>query len=243
MTSVDDAAGVGAGAGSGVGSGGAGAGVGPAGAAGAAGVGADFADWGAAGAGSERVGLLRWWPWGRRGGVSVRSRFIVPGGVPGVVPRVAAVALALSAFAFMAPPYAVIAVALAVIGAFVPGSLGTWGCALMIGLAHLSHSADVADWRPYATLAVVHLLHVVGGLAMVVPWRARIQARALRAPLARWAAIQVPAQVVLVGVLFASTSLRKEHLFDAPTAAVFAVVAAVCLAVIAVLLVRSSPRR
>jgi hypothetical protein len=242
MTSVDGTPGVGSG-------------VGATGAAGAAetasvgagagsGVGADFADSGAAGAGSGRVGLLRWGRWGRpRRGVSVRSRFIVPGGVPGVVPRAAAVALALSAFAFMAPPYAVIAVALAVIGAFVPGSLGTWGCALMIGLAHLSHSADVGDWRPYATLAVVHLLHVVGGLAMVVPWRARIQARALRRPLVRWAVIQVPAQLVLVGVLLASTSLRREHLFDAPTAAVFAVVAAVCLAVIAVLLVRSSPRR
>jgi hypothetical protein len=203
---------------------------------------ADTVD-GAGAAGSAGAVILRWRPWGRRRGVSVRSRFVVPGGVPGVVPRVAAVAVALSAFAFMAPPYAVIAVALAVIGAFVPGSLGTWGCALMIGLAHLSHSAEVGDWRPYATLAVVHLLHVLGGLAMVVPWRARMQARVLRRPLVRWVVIQVPAQLVLVGVLLASTSLRRVHLFDAPTAAVFAVVAAVCLGAIATLLVRSSPRR
>jgi len=76
-----------------------------------------------------------------------------------------------------------------------------------------------------------------------VPWRARMQARVLRRPLVRWVVIQVPAQLVLVGVLLASTSLRRVHLFDAPTAAVFAVVAAVCLGAIATLLVRSSPRR
>jgi hypothetical protein len=174
---------------------------------------------------------------------SVRSRFIVPGSVPGLVPRVVAVVVSASAFAFMDAPYALIAVALAVVGAFAPGSLGTWGCALVIGLAQLARPADGADWRPYATLAVVHLLQVLGGLAMVVPGRSRMQLRVFRRPLLRWVVIQVPAQVVLAGVLAASASLRGVRIFDAPMAALFAVVAAACLGVIAVALALSSPRR
>ena len=68
---------------------------------------------------------------GRRGTL-LRSRFLVERSVWGVVPRAAVVVLAASAFAFMDPPYAVIAVALAVVGASAPGSLGAWGCALEI---------------------------------------------------------------------------------------------------------------
>jgi hypothetical protein len=179
---------------------------------------------------------------GRRGTL-LRSRFVVAGSASGVVPRAAAVLVAASAFAFMDPPYAVIAMALAVVGAFAPGSLGTWGCALVIGLAQLAHPADAADWRPYATLAVVHLLHVLGGLTMVVPWRSRMQVRVLRRPLVRWIVIQVPAQALLAGVLVASASLRGVRVFDAPTAALFAVVAAACVGLIAVVLTLSSPRR
>jgi hypothetical protein len=156
---------------------------------------------------------------------------------------VAVVVLAASAFAFMDPPYAVIAVALAVVGAFAPGSLATWGCALVIGLAQLARPADATDWRPYATLAVVHLLQVLGALTMVVPWRSRMQVRVLRRPLVRWTVIQVPAQGVLTGVLFASAALRGVHVFDAPTGALFAVAAAACVGLIAVVLTLSSPRR
>ncbi|GAA4342435.1 hypothetical protein [Microbacterium rhizosphaerae] len=179
---------------------------------------------------------------GRRGTL-LRSRFLVAGSVSGVVPRAAVVVVAAAAFAFMDPPYAVIAVALAVVGAFAPGSLGTWGCALVIGLAPLARPADAADWRPYATLAIVHLLQVLGGLTMVVPWRSRMQVRVLRRPLVRWVLIQVPAQALLAAVLFASASLRGVRVFDAPTAALFAIVAAACVGLIAVVLTLSSPRR
>ncbi|MDL9981570.1 hypothetical protein [Microbacterium candidum] len=176
-------------------------------------------------------------------GGAARSRLRVYGGMPGWVPRAASVVLALSAFALMAPPYAIIAVALAVVGALVPGWLGTWGCAMVIGFAQLSRPEDAADWRPYVTLAVVHLLHVLGALSIVVPWRSVLEARALRRPLLRWLAIQVPAQAALAAVLLASGVFRRERILDAPTAALFGIVATVFLAGIAVLLVRSSPRR
>jgi hypothetical protein len=164
---------------------------------------------------------------------------VVAGAVlPGALPRAAVVALACTAFALVPLPAAVIAVAFAVVAAVVPASLGAWAAALAIGLGQLAHPADPSDWRSYAALAVVHLLHVIGGMAMVVdPW-GRMQVRALRRPLLRWLWIQLPAQAVLAAVLLV------PHAPFAGAGGAFAIAAAVCLCAAAVVIVRlASPRR
>ncbi|KHK96884.1 hypothetical protein LK09_13625 [Microbacterium mangrovi] len=167
----------------------------------------------------------------------LRARVAAGPLVPGVLPALLVVAVSCAAFALIPLVPALIAVALAVVGAVIPSSLAAWGAALMIGFGQLAHPPAVDDWRSYAALAVVHLIHVLGGLAMVVDPRGTMQARVLRRPLLRWLWIQLPAQAVLAAVLL----LPRVPVNDGGG---FAVAAALCLCAAAVVVVRlASPRR
>lgn len=158
--------------------------------------------------------------------------------VPALVPRVAVVAVSCLAFALVPLPAALVAVALSVAAALVPTSLGAWGAALVIGAGQLAHPASVGDWRIYAALAVVHLLHVLGGFAMFVDPRGMMQLRTLRRPLQRWLWIQLPAQALLVVVLAVPRPALESD------GGVLAVVAGVCLCAVAAIVVRlATPRR
>lgn len=156
--------------------------------------------------------------------------------VPAMAPRVLSLVIGGTAAVLLVPePFAVIGVALAVLGAVIPASLGVWGTAAVIALAQLAHAPDAADWHPYAALACVHLLHVVGAIAFVVEPTGTMQVRVFARPLLRWVTIQVPAQVVLAAALALSSSgmARSSWL-----PGVFALVAAAAVAVFVVVLLR-----
>jgi hypothetical protein len=156
--------------------------------------------------------------------------------IPAVLPRLLAVLIGGVAAIVMVPePFAAIAAGLAVLAAVIPGSLASWGTALIVALTQLARAPDAADWHPYATLAIVHLLHVLGAIAIVVEPVGSMQLRIFARPLLRWAIIQVPAQAVLAVVLMLSSegSLRSPWL-----PGVFAVVAAAAVAAVVVLLLR-----
>ncbi|KRA23135.1 hypothetical protein ASD65_00905 [Microbacterium sp. Root61] len=156
--------------------------------------------------------------------------------VPAVALRVAIVALGASAFVLVPFPMAWVAFALAVLGAIVPISVCTWASAAIIALAQLVGLPPALDLRPFAVLAIVHLLHVLGALTLVVDWRGTLQVRAVVPTVRRLLAIQIPAAAVLVVVL----AFGPWHL---PTgvAAIVALCAG-CAAAAAVLLV-VVPRR
>ncbi|MHA7986474.1 hypothetical protein ACX9R5_11755 [Rathayibacter sp. CAU 1779] len=156
--------------------------------------------------------------------------------MPSLTPRLLVALIGGSASLLLVPePFAVVSAALALLGAVLPASLAAWGTALVIGLAQLARPADAADWHPYAVLAVVHLLHVLGAVTLVVEPFGRMQVRALARPLTRWIVIQVPAQAVLAATLVLTTSgaLRTPVL-----PGVFAVLAVLAVGVAAFLVVR-----
>ncbi|MGA0565926.1 hypothetical protein ACO2Q7_01180 [Rathayibacter sp. KR2-224] len=155
--------------------------------------------------------------------------------IPGFAPRLAVALIGCSAALTLVPgPFGYVGVALAILGALFPGTLGAWGCALVIVLAQLARSPSVTDWHPYLMLAVAHLLHVLGALAIVVEPGGVLQLRALRRPLLRWAAIQLPAQCVLAAALLVAGS-GAPHL---PLPGIFAAIAALCVAALVVLVIR-----
>ena len=52
------------------------------------------------------------------------------------------------------------------------------------------------DWHFFVLLAGLHLLHVLATLTLAHPWRSWVQLAAIRPPLHRYLAVQVPVQIV-----------------------------------------------
>jgi hypothetical protein len=78
-----------------------------------------------------------------------------------------------------------------------------WGLLLVLGLSQVSREPSVTDLTFYLLLAGVHLLHVLGGLARVLPWAGRMQVGALVQPIQRFVLVQAVAQPAAVGALLA----------------------------------------
>ena len=156
--------------------------------------------------------------------------------VTGLAPRIAIVVVGATGSLLLIPaPFSFIAVVFALLGAVLPTSLGTWIAAALIGFAQLARTPDASDWRPYAALAGVHLLHVIGSLTLVVDPFGRMQLRVFARPLRRWILIQLPAQAALAIVLLIEAS---HGIHPGVLSGLFAIVAAVALGVIAVLIIR-----
>ena len=156
--------------------------------------------------------------------------------VPGLTPRIAVAVIGVAGALLLLPaPFSYLAGLFAVLDAVIPASLGAWVTAAFIAFGQLARTPDAADWRPYAALAVVHLLHVLGALALVVEPFGRMQLRVFARPLRRWLLVQIPAQAVLVGALLIEA---YGGLKVGPASGAFAIVAAAGVAVIAVLIIR-----
>lgn len=165
----------------------------------------------------------------------LHARISVGPHLPGFAPRLAIALVGGVAALFLVPvPFAYLGLALAILGALFPATLAVWGCALVIALAQLGRVPEPTDWHPYVTLAVAHLLHVIGALSIVVEPGGVLQARVLRRPLLGWVAVQVPAQCVLVAVLI----FASAHSMLLPLPGAFAAVGAVCAGALVVLVIR-----
>lgn len=114
--------------------------------------------------------------------------------------RAAGVVVSAASFFLIPVPYAILVVVLAAIGAVVPATFTTWAAIAVLALAQLGQPLDA---RASLFLVIVHLLHVIGGLQLALPWTGRLQVRALVSPARRWLTLQVPAQVLLVLALLA----------------------------------------
>ena len=132
--------------------------------------------------------------------------------VPAIGPWVPTATLHLSFFALAAglclhvlvsPFWRVIGLLLAAAITLVPRWVPTWWLLLLLALSQLWREPSATDLDFYLLVAGVHLLHVLGGLARLLPWMGRIQVAALVRPAQRFVLVQAVAQPVAVGALLA----------------------------------------
>jgi hypothetical protein len=157
--------------------------------------------------------------------------------IPGAAARVAlvAVAVALALLVYGPRGWFYVGVLLALLAAAVPDYLLGWLLIVFLALGELGHRVTL-DWRILVLIAGVHLLHVLAGLSYVVPWRSWLSPAALRAPLRRFLAIQLPCQLTAVAALGLLAPAAGGH--RPLTLGVFALAGAGALALLALLLLR-----
>lgn len=110
---------------------------------------------------------------------------------------------------------------------------GPWAAvySVTIGVLLLISGTEPFAPRVFALIGIVHLVVALHSVAAGLPWAARLQLRALRGPLSRFAAVQFAAQALaLIGALLTGAAVTVPWL---------AVVAAAGLAAIAATLHRS----
>lgn len=124
---------------------------------------------------------------------------------------------------------------IALVATLAPHVVAPWWLLFVLGLSQLWRTPSATDVAFYVLLAGVHLLHVLGGIARLLPWNGRIQVAALVRPLRRFALIQAVSQVVAVGALMAFSGGRG-------TMSGLSILAAAMLGVVAVVLARGVRR-
>lgn len=155
--------------------------------------------------------------------------------VPAVAVRAAVVIVGvlLSLVDYRLTGWLAVGIALSVAAAWSPQRLLGWVLIAFLAAGRLAHHAQL-DWRFLVLLAGLHLLHVLAMLALALPWRSWVNPAVFVAPLGRFVAIQLPAQLVAVVALLL---LAPDHHGHRPlTVAGFSVVGAVALAVVGLLL-------
>ena len=136
---------------------------------------------------------------------AVRPRIVPELGarIPGYGTRVAFVAVA-ALLCFDRTPngfWLVVGLALTALAVAAPRQLYAWALLLLLGASQLSRDPSAHDWHFFALLAGLHLLHVLAALTLAHPWRSWVQLAAIRPPLHRYLAVQVPVQIVALFTL------------------------------------------
>lgn len=144
----------------------------------------------------------------RGGGYTTRVRASVPDIGPSVptaaVPLLhLAVAAGLCLLALPSPSLVAIGLLLALLETVAPNHVPAWLLLLTLGLSQLWRHPSATDVVYYLLLAAVHLLHVLSGLARLLPWRGRMQVSAFAPPLRRYLLVQAVVQPVAAGALIA----------------------------------------
>ena len=114
-----------------------------------------------------------------------------------------AVAAGLCVLVHAHPFWLVVGLLLAAGTTLAPDRVPAWWLLLLLALSQIWREPSVTDPTFYLLLAGVHLLHVLGGLARLLPWMGRLQLRALVSPLRRFVLVQTVSQAVAVGALLA----------------------------------------
>jgi len=127
-----------------------------------------------------------------------------------------------------------VGIVLSVAAAWFPRHLLAWGLILFLAAGRLAHHASLS-WQFLVLLAGVHLLHVLGMLALELPSRSWLQPQLFVAPLKRFLVIQIPTQLVAILALLLLAPRSNGH--RPLTIAEFGVVGALALAGLALLLV------
>lgn len=143
-----------------------------------------------------------------------------------------AVATVLCALVLASPFWIAVGLSLAIAAILLPKLVPAWWLLLLLALSQLWREPRVTDVAFYLLLAGVHLLHLLDGLARLLPWDGRVQVVAIRRPLRRFVLMQAVVQAVAVGALFAARG-------GPGTVPGLSILAALVLGLLAVVLVRS----
>jgi hypothetical protein len=127
----------------------------------------------------------------------------------------------------------VVGIVLSVAAASSPRTLLAWVLILYLAAGRLAHHASLS-WKFLVVLAGVHLLHVLGMLALELPWRSWVQPQLFVAILRRFLVIQVPTQLLAILALLLLAPSPDGH--RPLTIAGFGVVGALALAGLALLI-------
>ncbi len=146
-----------------------------------------------------------------------------------------AVAAGLCVLVLPAPLWLSIGLSLAVAGTLAPNTVPTWWLLLLLGVSQLSRVPSATDTVYYLLLAGLHLLHVVGSFARVVPWSGRLQIAAVVRPLQRFVLLQAVVQPFAFVALLLFGEIRGSIPW-------LPIVAAVTLASVAAVLFRGRRR-
>ena len=157
--------------------------------------------------------------------------------IPALALRAAAatVGILLTLLVYRAPGFLVLGIVFSLLAAWAPAYLLSWVMIVFLGLGQLGRPATLS-WQLLVLLAGLHLLHLLGMLSLALPWRSWMQPRALRAPLLRFLAIQVPVQLLAVGLMLLLAPNSHGH--RPLTAAAAAVLGAPALAGLTLLMLR-----
>lgn len=160
--------------------------------------------------------------------------------VPAITVSVALVVagLALTVVSYGVNGWLVLGVALTAGAVWSPRSLAGWALILFVAAGELTRH-DGLTWRVLVLLAGIHLLHVLAMLTLELPRRSWLDPAVFAAPLRRFVAIQLPAQVFAVAVLLLLAPSAGGH--RPLTAGAFSVVGAAALVGLAVVLLRARP--
>lgn len=128
-----------------------------------------------------------------------------------------------------------VGVIFSLLSAWAPEYLLSWMLIVFLALGELSRPAGLT-WQLLVLIAGVHLLHLLGMLALALPWRSWLQPRVFERPLLRFIAIEIPVQLLAVAALLLFAPNADGH--RPLTVGAFSVVGAVALAGLALLLLR-----
>lgn len=164
--------------------------------------------------------------------------------VPTLVMRCALAVLAGALCWALAPSgfWFAVCLAVGVTAALVPRTHAAWIFAFAIGLTALAHTPDPADWRPYVTLAGIHLVHLFGAMTVVTPARSSLQLATLVRPALGFLVIQVPSQALLAIALALTAAQRGGAIIQIGMLAPVAAGAVLVLALVLVLSFTRSER-
>ncbi len=128
-----------------------------------------------------------------------------------------------------------IGVPLSVLAATAPKYLSSWALIVFLALGQLARPADL-NWQLLVLIFGVQLLHLLGTLALTLPWQTLMKPDVFKRPLRHLVALQIPAQAL--AVLEMSLLAPNAHDRRPLTLSSFTIVGAVALAAFALLLLR-----
>jgi hypothetical protein len=157
--------------------------------------------------------------------------------IPALVIRaaLATVGILLTLVVYGTSHWLAVGVPFSLLAAWTPEYLLSWMVIVFLAVGELARPAGLT-WQLLVLIAGVHLLHLLGMLALALPRRSYLQPRAFERPLLRFVAIQIPVQALaVVALLLLAPNAQGQRPL---TVAAFQIVGAVALAALALLLLR-----
>lgn len=155
--------------------------------------------------------------------------------IPAIVVRIAlaTVGILLTLVVYGTSGWLTVGLIFSLLSAWAPEYMLSWAMIVFLALGELARPAGLT-WQLLVLIAGVHLLHLLGMLALALPWRSLLQPRIFERAAVRFVAIQIPVQVLgVVALLLLGPDAHGQRPL---TVGAFTIAGAVALAALALLL-------